>query len=167
MPEIENPQQATETVQQELSSGLDAVKIYAQTWWDLNVKMPLDMVKAITVAAHRKGKLVFVHPSGSYGLEAAIDGGADILTHTTPSTGPWNKALLNRMKQAHLSLIPTLKLWRVELEKGGAPSGYGPQFPGNCCKSTAGLFSGWEEKFFLEPTWDTSGTMTQLKNTSK
>jgi imidazolonepropionase-like amidohydrolase len=83
--------------------------------------MPSEVVKAVTAEAHRHGKLVFVHPSGSYGLEAAIESGADVLTHTTPATGPWNKALLTRMKQAHLSLIPTLKLWRVELEKGGAP----------------------------------------------
>lgn len=121
MPEIENAQQATETVGQEVRSGVDAIKIYAQTWWDPNLKMPLEVMKAATIEAHRRGKLVFVHPSGTYGLEAAIESGADILTHTTPSTGPWNTALLNRMKQAHLSLIPTLKLWRVELEKGGAP----------------------------------------------
>ena len=32
------------------------------------------------------------------------------------------------MKQAHLSLIPTLKLWRVELEKGGAPPNVAREF---------------------------------------
>ena len=41
MPEIENAQQATETVGQEVRSGVDAIKIYAQTWWDPNLKMPL------------------------------------------------------------------------------------------------------------------------------
>jgi imidazolonepropionase-like amidohydrolase len=121
MPELENAQQATAIVRQELKSGVDAIKIYAQAWWDPNLKMPLDVVKAVTAEAHRQGKLVFVHPSGSYGLEAAIESGADILAHTTPSTGPWDTALLTRMKQAHLSLIPTLMLWRIELEKGGAP----------------------------------------------
>ena len=128
MPEIENVQQAIGIVQEEIRSGVDAIKIYAQTWWDANLKMPLEVVKAATAEAHKHGKLVFVHPSGTYGLEAAIESGADILTHTTPSTGPWNKALLARMKRAHLSLIPTLKLWRVELEKGGAPPDFVRKF---------------------------------------
>jgi imidazolonepropionase-like amidohydrolase len=121
MPEVENAQQAISIVRQELKSGVDGIKIYAQTWWDPNLKMSTDIVKAITSEAHRQGKLVFVHPSGSYGLETAIESGADVLTHTTPSTGPWSKTLITRMKQDHLSLIPTLKLWRVELEKAGTP----------------------------------------------
>jgi imidazolonepropionase-like amidohydrolase len=121
MPEPENVQQAIETVRQELNEGVDAIKVYAQTWWDPNLRMPLEVIKAITAEAHRHGKLVFVHPSNSYGLDAAIDSGADVMVHTTPPTGPWNEALLTRMKQAHLTLIPTLKLWRVELEKSGAP----------------------------------------------
>jgi imidazolonepropionase-like amidohydrolase len=121
MPEMENAPQATELVRQELKSGVDAIKIYAQTWWDPSLKMPLEVAKAITAEAHRHGKLVFVHPSNSYGLDVAIESGADVLVHTTPAAGPWNEALLTRMKQAHLTLIPTLKLWRVELEKGGAP----------------------------------------------
>jgi imidazolonepropionase-like amidohydrolase len=121
MPELENAPQATELVRQELKSGVDAIKIYAQTWWDPSLKMPLEVAKAITAEAHRHGKLVFLHPSNSYGLDVAIESGADVLAHTTPQTGPWNEVLLTRMKQAHLTLIPTLKLWRVELEKGGAP----------------------------------------------
>jgi imidazolonepropionase-like amidohydrolase len=121
MPEPENARQAIELVRQELRSGVDAIKVYAQTWWDANLRMPLEVVKAITAEAHRHGKLVFVHPSNRYGLEAAIDSGADVLVHTTPPTGPWDDALLSRMKRAHLTLIPTLKLWRVELEKAGAP----------------------------------------------
>src|SRR4030095_6320994 len=107
MPEIENAQQGIGIVRQELLSGVDAIKIYAQTWWDPTLKLCSEVVKAVTAEAHRHDKLVFVHPSGSYGLEAAIESGADVLTHTTPSTGPWNKALLTRMKQAHLSLTPT------------------------------------------------------------
>lgn len=121
LPEVENTQQANEFVQQKLRSGVDAIKIYAQTWWDPNLKMPLEVVKAITAEAHRHGKLVFVHPSESHGLESAIESGADVLVHTTPATGPWSETLLARMKQARMTLIPTLKLWRVALEAAGAP----------------------------------------------
>ena len=121
MPEPDNAPQAIEMVRQELEGGVDAIKIYAQTWWDPGLRMPLEIIKAITAEAHRNGKLVFVHPSNSYGLDAAIESGADVLVHTTPPTGPWDEELLARMRQARMALIPTLKLWRVELEKGGAP----------------------------------------------
>src|SRR5262245_18051360 len=121
MPEPENIQQAVELVQKQLESGVDAVKIYAQTWWNPRLKMPLEIVKAIVAEAHHHHKLVFVHPSNSDGLEATIESGADILVHSTPPTGPWTEALLIRMRKANIALIPTLKLWRVELEKSGAP----------------------------------------------
>lgn len=122
MPEIENKQQAIELVRQKLRSGVDGVKIYAQTFWDPDLKMPLEVIKAITAEAHRHGKFVFVHPSNSYGLEAAIDSGVDILVHTTPQTSRWDDALIARMKRANIALIPTLTLWRIEGERGGAPT---------------------------------------------
>jgi imidazolonepropionase-like amidohydrolase len=122
MPEIENKREAIELVRQKLRSGVDAIKIYAQTFWNPDLKMPLEIIRAITAEAHRHGKLVFVHPSNSYGLEAAIDSGVDIIVHTTPQTGQWNDALIVSMKRANISLIPTLKLWRIEGERGSAPS---------------------------------------------
>ncbi|HEY7915211.1 MAG TPA: amidohydrolase family protein [Blastocatellia bacterium] len=121
MPEVENPQQAVEMVRKKLDGGVDAVKIYAQTFWDPNLKMPLEVIKAITDEAHSRGKLVFVHPSNSHGLEAAIASGVDIIVHTTPQLSQWNEALIVKMKQGRIALIPTLKLWRVEAEKEGAP----------------------------------------------
>ena len=120
MPEVENAQQAVELVRQKLDSGVDAIKIYAQTFWDPNLKMPLEVIKAITIEAHSHARLVFVHPSNSYGLEAAIDSGADILVHTTPQTAQWDEALIAKMKRGGIALVPTLKLWRIEGERGGA-----------------------------------------------
>ena len=120
MPEVENTKQAVEVVRKKLESGVDGIKIYAQTFWDPNLKMPLEAIKAITDEAHSHGKLVFVHPSNSYGLEAAIDSGVDILVHTTPQTSQWDEALLAKMKRGRIALIPTLKLWRIEAEREGA-----------------------------------------------
>jgi imidazolonepropionase-like amidohydrolase len=121
MPEVETPQQAVELVRKKLDSGVDAVKIYAQTFWDPNLKIPLEVIKAITAEAHSHGKLVFVHPSNTHGLESAIDAGVDILVHTTPQIAQWNEALLAKMKRGRIALIPTLMLWRIEAEKEGAP----------------------------------------------
>ena len=122
MPEVENPEQAVKLVRRKIAAGMDAIKIYAQTFWDPNLFMPREVIRAITAEAHRLGKLVLAHPSNDYGLGASIDAGVDVLLHTTPQTGTWGKALLAKMKRKGIALVPTLKLWRVEGEKGGAPA---------------------------------------------
>ncbi|HJU55031.1 MAG TPA: amidohydrolase family protein [Pyrinomonadaceae bacterium] len=121
MPEVENARQAVSLVRQKFLSGVDAVKLYAQTFWDPNLKLSPEVIKAVTAEAHRRGRLVLAHPSNTYGLEASIDGGVDVLLHTTPQTGPWGEALLTKMKRKGIALVPTLKLWRVEGEKRNAP----------------------------------------------
>lgn len=122
MPEAENPRQAADLVRRKIAAGMDAVKIYAQTFWDPNLKMPPEVIKAITAEAHRLGKLVLAHPSNTYGLHASVDAGVDVLLHTTPQTDPWDEALLSKMRRKGIALVPTLKLWRVEGERGGAPA---------------------------------------------
>lgn len=121
MPEVENAQQGVEVARKQFDAGVDAIKVYAQAFWNLNLKMPLEAMKAITAEAHTHGKLVLVHPSNIYGLEAAIDSGVDVLVHTTPQTGQWSEALLAKMKRGNIALIPTLKLWRIEVQKEGGP----------------------------------------------
>ena len=121
MPEVETVEQAIALVRQKLDSGVDGIKLYAQTFWDPNLKLPVEVIRAVTTEAHRRGKLVLVHPSNTYGFEAAIDSGVDILVHTTPQTGLWSAAQLAKMKAAHIALIPTLTLWRIEAEREGAP----------------------------------------------
>ena len=121
MPEVENAQQGVEVVRKKLDAGVDSIKIYAQAFWNLNLRMPLEAIRAITAEAHSHGKLVFVDPSNNYGLEAALDSGVDVLVHTTPQTSQWSEALLAKMKRGNIALIPTLKLWRIEVQKEGGP----------------------------------------------
>jgi hypothetical protein len=84
--------------------------------------MPLGIVRTATMEAHRQGKQVVAHPSNNAGLEAALKGGVDVLAHTTPEGGPWEATISRRMAQAHLALIPTLKLWTFELSRKRADS---------------------------------------------
>jgi imidazolonepropionase-like amidohydrolase len=81
--------------------------------------MPLDLATAIVVEAHRAGKPVFAHPSNNEGIELALKSGVDILAHTTPMSGPWNPGQVQRIKAAHMALIPTLTLFEVEAQKFG------------------------------------------------
>jgi imidazolonepropionase-like amidohydrolase len=79
--------------------------------------MPTDIAKAIVSEAHRAGKPVFAHPSNAEGIEVAIQSGVDVLAHTAPMSGDWTLAFAERLKAAHLALIPTLTLFDVEAKK--------------------------------------------------
>jgi imidazolonepropionase-like amidohydrolase len=82
--------------------------------------MAVPIVRAIVQESHRLGKPVFAHPTDNQGLAIALDGGVDILAHTTPDgSRVWTADTIQRMLAAHLSVIPTLKLWKDELMKTG------------------------------------------------
>jgi imidazolonepropionase-like amidohydrolase len=121
LPEAIDPQQAVLHVRQQIDSGADGIKLWTGSpTRHGTVHMPLPVVRAMVREAHRLGKPVFAHPSDNRGLEIALDGGVDVLAHTTPDGGrTWSADTLRRMLAAHLSVIPTLKLWKEELLKNG------------------------------------------------
>jgi len=88
------------------------------------VVMDVALVRAVTEAAHARGAFVVAHPSNSAGARAAVEGGVDILAHTFPNErdGPWDRSLPAEMKARGMALIPTLKLWKYELERAGLPA---------------------------------------------
>jgi imidazolonepropionase-like amidohydrolase len=48
---------------------------------------------------------------------AARDGGVDVLAHTAPVSGPWSEEDARSLVAAGMSLVPTLSLWRREIER--------------------------------------------------
>ncbi len=115
IPEVGSNAEGVERVRQEIRDGADGIKIFAgSVERDSILIMPLDLAKAIVAEAHREGKPVFAHPSNQEGIEVALRSRVDILAHTTPSGGPWSSELVERLKAAHVALIPTLTLWHVE-----------------------------------------------------
>src|SRR5207302_11267262 len=89
------------------------------------VVMLVDVVRAAVQVGHRRGKLVFAHPSKSPGARAAIEGGVDVLAQSYPTAldgSPWDRALPAMMKERGMALIPTLKLWPYELKREGLPA---------------------------------------------
>ena len=114
-------------VEAELAGGADIVKLFTGSFATPRsiVVMPLEIVRAAVEAGHRRGKLVFAHPSNSPGARAAIEGGVDVLAHTFPTSldgSPWDRALPAMMRERGMALIPTLKLWPYELRKAGLPN---------------------------------------------
>jgi imidazolonepropionase-like amidohydrolase len=127
LPELTDPARTVELVNAEMDRGADIVKLFTGSWArrDSIVVMPVELVRAATDAAHRRGKLAFAHPSNSAGARSAIEGGVDVLAHTFPSEldrRPWDRALPGMMRERGMSLVPTLKLFTYELRRAGLPA---------------------------------------------
>jgi imidazolonepropionase-like amidohydrolase len=132
--ELANAEQARRTVESLLDiGGIEAVKLFTGSLASREsiVVMPVDIVRAAVEVAHRRGKLVFSHPSNSAGARAALEGGVDVLAHTFPSGLDWDRTLPRRMREANMALIPTLKLWPWELGRLGVPAAGLERFQAN------------------------------------
>jgi imidazolonepropionase-like amidohydrolase len=125
LPELTRPEMADTMVGRTIDAGADVTKLFTGSWATRStiVVMPVEIVRAAVEAAHRRGKLVFAHPSNSPGARAAIEGGVDVLAHTFPTEldGPWDRSLPGRMRERGMALVPTLKLFPYELAKVSLP----------------------------------------------
>jgi imidazolonepropionase-like amidohydrolase len=131
LPELTDRASTAQLVEAELDRGADLVNLFTGSWARRDSivvmpveLMPVELVGAATDTAHRRGKLVFAHPSNSAGARTAIEGGADVLAHTFPTEldrRPWDRALPGMMRERRMSLVPTLKLFPYELRRAGLP----------------------------------------------
>jgi imidazolonepropionase-like amidohydrolase len=120
---VVTPDEAIAATNALLDGGATAIKVYAQAFWDVKLKLSPEVLAAIRAETRRRKVQMLAHPSNRDGLYNAIDAGVDVLVHTTPQIGPWGADLVARMKALNLALIPTLKLWRFELVREKAPPG--------------------------------------------
>jgi len=121
LPDDATTEDAVERVRKQIGGGADGVKIFAGSIQAGSVLMfPLERAKAIVVEAHRLNRPVFAHPTNLAGLEIALDSGVDVLAHVTSDDQPWTPAIVERMRGAHMALIPTLTLFDEEMKKDGA-----------------------------------------------
>ena len=117
LPELATPADGEAAVASMLDAGTDAIKLMtASVVADPpSPVMPVEVVRAVTTAAHARGALVFAHPTNRAGTAAARDGGVDVLAHTAPQDGPWSSDEARGLVAAGVSLVPTLSLWRLEI----------------------------------------------------
>ncbi len=116
-------EEAAEFVRTSVQLGARGVKLFVGTWLGGGKTglMALDVVRGAATEAHRHGLLVFAHPQSAEGVATSIDGGVDVLAHTAPDAGPWTPELIARIRGKAMGLVPTLSLWRVEMQRAGAP----------------------------------------------
>ncbi len=120
--EIDSLPDAVAREKRQFAEGTNGTKLFVRAIVGGKVGvliMPADQIRALADAAHAAGKPVFAHPSNLAGLNASVDGGVDILAHTTPMSGPWAPETVARVKAHHMALIPTLTLFEVEAKKFG------------------------------------------------
>ncbi len=92
LPEPASPDQARAIVGEMAGQGVDAIEIFAASFMGRGQKPPVmaaDVIAAVVDEAHRRKLLVFAHPTNLPGLNAAVDGGVDVVLHTSPDGGPW------------------------------------------------------------------------------
>jgi imidazolonepropionase-like amidohydrolase len=112
-------------VRKNLAAGADGTKLFLHTTPRMGESsmMAPDIARALADETHRQGKLVFAHPTSLEGIRRAIDAGVDVVVHTTlGEEQAWDAATLERMVAKRMSVIPTFKLWKYELQKNHAPA---------------------------------------------
>jgi imidazolonepropionase-like amidohydrolase len=119
LPQPATPEEAVRAVDEDIAQGADIIKLFVVTIITRDGKhvalpMSLPIVQAATAEAHRKGKLVFAHPSTNEGVELVLQGNVDVLAHTTEDGVGWSPTIVTRLKSANVSLIPTLTLFSGE-----------------------------------------------------
>jgi imidazolonepropionase-like amidohydrolase len=122
--EVASPDQARARAREQLAAGADGVKLFAGAIVGGAIGvLPMDIAiaRAVVAEAHRAGKPAFAHPTDMAGLEVSLASGVDVLAHTTPFSGPWDAALVNRLRAADIALVPTLTLFEAELRREAAP----------------------------------------------
>jgi imidazolonepropionase-like amidohydrolase len=125
LPQPDTVASALLTVRQNLDAGADATKLFLvtpQRGRDPK-RMPADIAAAAAAESHRRGKLVFAHPTDLDGIRAALHAKVDILAHPPLGTpGPWPPALMDQLRHEGVHLVPTLKLLKYELAKENVPA---------------------------------------------
>lgn len=125
LPQPDSAEAAAQIVQRNLSAGIDGTKLFIATPQGQGIvkRMPADIASAAVKETHRQGKLVFAHPTDIQGIQDALAAHVDILTH--PPLGapaPWPESLLKQIRDAGMSMTPTLQLFPHELDKQRVPT---------------------------------------------
>lgn len=115
------PEEAVQAVDDDIAQGADIIKLFVVSWVSRkgkHVPLPMrpDIVQAAVNEAHRKGKLVFAHPSTIEGVDLVLKGHVDVLAHTIEGPADWTPEVVARLKAANVSLIPTLALFNSATE---------------------------------------------------
>jgi imidazolonepropionase-like amidohydrolase len=150
LPQPRTGEEAAAIVRRSVELGAAAIKIFSGTWLGgrKTAEMKLDVVRGATDEAHKAGLLVFAHPQSDEGLRVAMEGGVDVLAHTVPGGSAWSPELVQRLVERKMSLVPTLSLWRVEMQRSNLPQDVRDAFIAEGLGQLRAFFAGRGEVLF-------------------
>lgn len=121
MAQPETAEEVSHVIEESLENEADGTKLFIATpQADGSVRrMNPDIIRAAVDRTHRAGRLAMAHPTDVAGMRAGIAGGIDVFVHTTLDA--WTEDLVQALIAHDVAVVPTLKLWRYELAKGGVP----------------------------------------------
>jgi imidazolonepropionase-like amidohydrolase len=118
-------EEALTEVQANIDAGANATKLFLMTpqGGGRYAFMQPDIALAAADETHRRGLPVLAHPTDLEGINLAIEAGVDVVVHTTIGDGPtaWDAPLIEQMRARDMAVVPTLKLWRYEMERARLP----------------------------------------------
>lgn len=123
LPEISTPEQAGTFVKKQIKNGANVIKLWsASPIGNKIVNMPHEVLLEAVQTANDLGIPVAAHPTNNEGVTIAINAGVDILVHTSPDDRElWDMETINKMILNKMALIPTLKLYKWDLEQHNIP----------------------------------------------
>ncbi len=113
LPQPATVEEAVRVVSRQLAAGTDVVKLFTGSWVKRGsvLPMPQDIASAAVAEAHRRGALVFAHPSNVAGLEVALRAGVDVLAHAIEDTRGMTAEHWVQLRKQNVAMVPTLKLF--------------------------------------------------------
>ncbi|HTW39608.1 MAG TPA: amidohydrolase family protein [Thermoplasmata archaeon] len=119
IPQPRSPAAAVRAVERNFAYGADLVKLFTGSYVARGTvkHMPEPIARAAAAAAHRRGRLVFSHPSDLEGTRVALAAGVDVLAHPPDSTDGVDPSLLRALVERRTSIVPTLKMFATTVTR--------------------------------------------------
>jgi imidazolonepropionase-like amidohydrolase len=113
LPQPATAAEASRIVAAALDGDADLTKVFVLSWVarGKTLPMPIEVVKTAASETHTRKKLLFAHPSLTPGIALALEGGVDVLAHSVEDPENFDEALVKKVVEAKVSLVPTLELF--------------------------------------------------------
>jgi imidazolonepropionase-like amidohydrolase len=121
VPTLIKPEQADAWVAARIAEGSDYIKIIDEPGSSFGRKLPtLDVatIRALVVAAHKRGKLAVVHVQDYASAVDVLDAGADGLAHLFIDKEA-DASFANLAKEKHAFIVPTMSVFEVFSGRSG------------------------------------------------
>lgn len=117
LPEAASPDEAAQMARDDLTIGLDGMKLFTGVYMGDKPVINMDpaIAKAAVDVAHAQGKPVFAHPQNRTGVETVIAAHVDVMAHINPSEPNYTAEQLARFKELGTALIPTLSMFSTTI----------------------------------------------------